>query len=208
MVRQNTPNPIATHIGHLDRNRQGQRSTHPQSTHSLPTMPFDSGELDTDVSSPPPDDWTQAVFTQLVNLCDRNHSDSIYRFPIVSSQGNQYILVSVFNNYVHVEPMASRSADSYVKAYKATFAFFRHLKHHIAVQRLDNETSSQLEDFFRTENVAVEYAPAQNHRTVRAERAIRDAKNHIISTLATAHPSSATTSRIDAQPSAALRPKP
>ena len=28
MIRQNTPNPIATHIGHLDRNRQGQRSTH------------------------------------------------------------------------------------------------------------------------------------------------------------------------------------
>ena len=189
MVRQNTPNPVATHIGHLDRNRQGQRSTHPQPTHPLPTMPFDSSELDTDVSSPPPDDWTQAVFTQLVNLCDRNHSDSTGRFPVVSSQGNQYILVSVFNNYVHVEPMASRSADSYVKAYKATFAFFRHLKHHIAVQRLDNETSSQLEDFFRTENVAVEYAPAQNHRTVRAERAIRDAKNHIISTLATAHPS-------------------
>ena len=56
MVRQNTPNPVATHIGHLDRNRQGQRSTHPKSPHPLPTMPFDSGELDTDVSSPPPDE--------------------------------------------------------------------------------------------------------------------------------------------------------
>ena len=85
--------------------------------------------------------------------------------------------------------MASRSADSYVKAYKATFAFFRRLKHHVAVQRIDNETSSQLEDSFRAEDVSVEYAPAQNHHTVRAERAIRDAKNHIISTLATAHPS-------------------
>jgi hypothetical protein len=188
MIRQNRPNPIATHIGHLDRNRQGQRSTHPpQVQHSPPsTMPFDSDDHDID---PSPDDWMQSVFTKLVNLCDSNHSDATGRFPIVSSQGHQYILVSVFNNYVHLEPMASRSADSYVKAYQATFAFFRQLKHHVAIQRIDNETSSQLEDFFRAEGVSVEYAPAQNHRTVRAERAIRDAKNHIISTLATAHPS-------------------
>jgi len=186
MIRQNRPNPIATHIGHLDRNRQGQRSTHPPSS---TTTPFDSDEHDVDIFSPSPDDWMQSVFTKLVHLSDSNHSDATGRFPIVSSQGHQYILVSVFNNYVHMESMASRSADSYVKAYKATFAFFRRLKHHVAVQRIDNETSSQLEDFFRAEDVSVEYAPAQNHRTVRAERAIRDAKNHIISTLATAHPS-------------------
>ena len=136
-----------------------------------------------------PDDWMVTAFTKLVTLGNSNHSDATGRFPVVSSQGNQYILVSVFNKYVHLEPLASRSAESYVKAYKATFAFFSSLKHRIAVQRLDNETSALLEDFFRANDVSVEYAPAQNHRTVRAERAIRDAKNHLISTLATAHPS-------------------
>ena len=178
MIRKNAPNALATHIGHLDRNRQGQQSTQPQASGSpvinSPQVPVHSSDLD-DIS-PSSDEWTTSAFVKLVPMTDANHSDATGRFPVPSSRGNQYILVSVFNNYVHLEPMPSRSAESYLRAFKATLSFFAKLNHHITVQRMDNETSGQLEDFFRTQGVTVEYAPAQNHRTVKADRAIRDAK--------------------------------
>ena len=111
MIRKNQPNAVATHVGHLDRNRQGQRSTQRQELSSLPV------DLN-DELSPPPDEWASKAYIKLVTLDHTNHSDATGRFPVTSLRGNQYILVSVFNNYVHLEPMPSRSAAAYLKAYK------------------------------------------------------------------------------------------
>ena len=51
--------------------------------------------------------------------------DATGRFPYKSDKGNEYILVAVYENYIHVEPLLSRSADSYVKAYAKVIDFFR-----------------------------------------------------------------------------------
>ena len=48
---------------------------------------------------------------------------------------------------------------------------------------MDNETSSLLEDYFDKKNITPDYMAPGDHRTLLAERAIRTAKNHIISIL-------------------------
>ena len=76
-----------------------------------------------------------------------------------------------------------------MKAYETTFAHFRQCGQVPTVQRLDNETSGALKKYFLQQQVAVQFVPAHNHRANRAERAIRDFKNHFIATLGTVHPS-------------------
>ena len=99
------------------------------------------------------------------------------------------MLVSVFNNYVYVIPMASRQGPDYVKAYKELYAHYRTLNMVPKIQRLDNETSTVLTNYLQGDpNVSVEYVPPQNHRTNKAEGAIKDAKNHYLATMATADP--------------------
>ena len=46
------------------------------------------------------------------------HSDATGEFPFESFDGNKYILVSSFLNYIHVEPLIDHTTPSYVKAYR------------------------------------------------------------------------------------------
>ena len=52
-------------------------------------------------------------------------------------------------------------------------------------QRLDNETSTALETFARTNSISIQYCAPHQHRALKAERAIRTFKNHFIATLCT-----------------------
>ena len=51
---------------------------------------------------------------------------------------------------------------------------------------MDNEKSGKLEEWFKEKSTKFSYVPPGNHRVLRAERAIRSAKNHIIATMCTA----------------------
>ena len=79
------------------------------------------------------------------------HSDATGEFPFESFDGNKYILVSAFLNYIHVEPLKDRSAPSYVKAYRKTIDFYKKIGFPISLQRLDNESSEPLEVYFKNE---------------------------------------------------------
>lgn len=81
--------------------------------------------------------------------------------------------------------MTSRHQTSYITAYKSTLSFWDRLGHKPVYQRLDNETSSALEQYASKNNVSIQYCPPGQHRSLKAERAIRTFKNHFISTLCT-----------------------
>ena len=198
MISMNDPNAMATAIGHLDRVRQRQYSTKP--SHAPPqasipitetsVRPTDTSDNDREDNDAVEEDEFFDVYTKLVAASDINHSDLTGRFPTTSRRGNQYLLVSVWNGYVHMEPQASRTDAEYLKSYKATIEFFRKRGNsNIRIQRLDNETSQLLDRYLRETVEHVQYLPPANHRANKAERAIRDSKNHIISILATTHPS-------------------
>ena len=63
--------------------------------------------------------------------------------------------------------------------------FWDRAGHKPLFQRLDNETSTALETFAAKNNIQIQYCPPGQHRSLKAERAIRTFKNHFISTLCT-----------------------
>ena len=194
VIRANAPNSVATAKGHLDRIRQGQRSTKEDASTppaaALPLQdedddsPFDGVNIDDE-------DGIDNIYTKMVSSKEVNSSNLSGQFPITSRSGFSYFLVSIFNAYIHYELMRSRTKGEYVRAFKATFAFFRERGGtQPRLQRLDNEKSNELESFFRDDaKVAVEYVTPGNHRSNAAERAMRDAKNHLIAVLSTTDPS-------------------
>ena len=192
MIRDNPPNSVASAKGHLDLTRQGQHSTK-TNERSLPkpALPVD----DDDFSSPnfsdalELDENTHDIYARVMAASDVLSSDLSGRFPVTSHNGFSYILFSLWRGYVHYELMRNKSASEYVRAFGATLEFFRNRGARPRVQRMDNETSKPLQHFFRTvAKVDVEYVPPQTHRANKAERAIRDGKNHLISVLCSTDP--------------------
>lgn len=193
MIRANSPNTVATAKGHLDQTRQGQRSTKDkQNAQPAAAVPLEDNELDSPfaISNLDNEDDMHNIYTKMMSASDVNSSDLSGRFPVTSRQGWAYILFSILNGYIHYELMRSRTAGEYIRAFKATFTFFRERGANLRVQRLDNETSTALDKYLREEaKVLVEYLPPENHRANIAERAIRDGKNHLIAVLSTTNPS-------------------
>ena len=125
------------------------------------------------------------IYTRVINIGHENHSDGTGRM-LPSLAGNKYVLVSVYDGYIKMQAHKDRSQEDYVKTYSALFDFMARNKKTISVQRLDNETSGAVEELFNERNINYQYVPPHCHRALRAERAIRSAKNHIIATLCTA----------------------
>ena len=162
----------ATARGHLDQHRQGLDST---------TTDTDPDQADG--THPPLPRGT--VFTKTVSLSQTAHSDLTGRFPVKALSGSEYVFISVLDGYIHCEPIASRHQSNYVNAYKNTLAFWDKVGHKPLFQRLDNKTSLVLETYAAKNNVSIQYCPPGQHRSLKAERAIRTFKNHFISTLCT-----------------------
>jgi len=186
MVRKNQPKSLATALGHLDRTRQGQRSTQIDTEETTddqfpktPTITHTNRILTRILKNPTPASPTARQFTDLTG-----------RFPVRSRAGNEYCLVMINEdtNYIHIEPMSSRGAQEYIRAYQRGVDFFT--RHGFAPQfdRLDNETSNALEEYCRAANIVIQYAPPYSHRANKAERAIRTFKNHFISSISTSDP--------------------
>ena len=111
-------------------------------------------------------------------------SDLPAEFPVNSFEGNKYVLITVFKNYIHPEGMPDKTAWSYKKAYQATFNFFAKKGHTPNLHRIDNETSEIVHNYIENErNITIQYVSPGNHRTLPAERAIQTFKNHVISTI-------------------------
>ena len=177
-------NPIATAIGHLDQRRQGIDSTRPPPpNHPVKSPPLTTTAL-ADFSPTADDTLPTELFCKIHSTADL---DATGRFPVQSTNKMEYMLVSYFNGYIHVEPLSSRGHAAYIDAYERTFTFWKQYGPLPVVVRLDNETSHQLEQFIKP-LATFQYFPPSNHRANRAERAIRTWKNHFISTIATASP--------------------
>ena len=183
MWRKNKPNSVVTAKSHLDLHRQNYRSTRQQQSTTPDSPPVDADN--------PPLDFADAAVLLVAPLKsnDTNYSDLMGRFPVESFFGNNYVLLSYFRGYVHTEPMQDRTSSSLIKAYSATFAYYKRFNQVPKYQRLDNETSKGLESFLRdTAKVTIEYVPPNNKRTNVAERIIRPWRNHYVAGLLSADP--------------------
>ncbi len=116
------------------------------------------------------------------------------RFPLRSMGGHEYMLLMFAEdpNFIHVEPMISRHASHHTDAYARGTDYFKSAKggnFHPEYERLDNETSAELESFCNEQEISIQYVAPHQHRANKAERAIRTFKNHWIACHSTAHSS-------------------
>jgi hypothetical protein len=195
-VAQHPPDFTATPKGHLRQRRQGIQPTNytpseVATVHSDVKDDFFPDALPTAGPGKPINTQAAApVITQCVPLTREHFSDMAGKFPYKSFRGAQYMLImySTDANYIHCETMPSRQGRDYAQAYERGINFFQ--EHGITPQweRLDNETSKELEWVARKLHIKIQYLPPNNHRASKAERAIQTWKGHFISTLCLTHP--------------------
>ena len=105
MARKYPANSVATAKGHLDLQRQGQSST--SKRHRDRQTALQHG----DELEPHMDD--EFLFTSTMHPKDyENHSDATGRLPVTLYHGNNYIMVSVYKNYIHAVAMKSREKEA------------------------------------------------------------------------------------------------
>ena len=151
---------IATAEGHLDRIRQRLDSTSQDILPSNDSIPTSFPKRHT-------------VYVKTVPISDTAHSDLTGRFPVPSITGNQYLLISTMDGYILAKPLSTHHHSEYVKSYQRTLIFFRAPGYPIIILRLDNETSSKLEQLARKICITIQYHPPSNHRVLITERSIR-----------------------------------
>jgi hypothetical protein len=184
MIRQNMPDLANTALGHLDLKRQGQHSTRTTAAAAIPWA--EQHDEDDEVSQDAPDTLRFSIHKTEEWI---NASDATGGFNCISFSDWKYLLVSVMNNYVHLELLRDRTQGEYLRAYRAMYSFYSNLFRAPTMQILDNETSATLENFLKnTAKADLQYVPPGMHRQNKAERAIRPTKNCIISMFTTTDP--------------------
>jgi len=183
MVRKNMPNSVATAKGHLQLTRQGIRST----------KQFD--ELEHEFAFPKKIVFKNKYIILTSKIISTEelqglHADLAGRFPYKSRRGKQYVAVlfSEETNYIHFELLCNRTAAEIARAYKAAIEFFEERNINTKIMHLDGETSDELESYIKKRQMKIQFCPPSNHRTLKAERSVQTAKNHIISSFCTADP--------------------
>jgi hypothetical protein len=159
-LRRNKPHSPATALGHITASRSNVRSsrspsTDPQTKLALSAQP---SALIENLAHYLPDELPDILLQCTVQHSSAFRRDAVFsdlpgRFPIRAKDGTEYLLLSVYKNYVHVETLPDRSSALIRSVYSATHTFFRKLGHHVRVQILDNETSESLFTYFQTENI-------------------------------------------------------
>jgi hypothetical protein len=210
-VRTHLPTTLATLKGHMDQTRANAQSTkrpqipahllnpqeHPPSAAAANVTDVPPSTTEVDDSHPPamggsdtPGKRTHHMFASLHDAKGQIFTDQPGRFLVPSSAGNEYFLLlyDYDSNYIHAEPMPSRTAKSIVKAYSKAHATLVTAGLRPQLQRLDNEASALLQQFMQDENIDFQLAPPHLHRRNAAERAIRTYKNHLIAGLSSTDP--------------------
>jgi hypothetical protein len=111
--------------------------------------------------------YSDNELSDIVLCCTVQHSsafrrDAIYsdlpgRFPVRAKDGSEYLLLSVYKNYIHVETLPDRSSPHLCASYSATHTFFRKLGHQLKIQILDNKTSEYLFTYVDTQHIGCWY---------------------------------------------------
>jgi hypothetical protein len=112
-------------------------------------------------------------------------TDQTGRFPVTSSQGNQYLLIlyDFDSNAILAEPMTNRSENEQLRAFNKLHTYLTERGFTPKLLWLDNEASAAFKSNLRTKNIDYQLVPPHSHRRLAAERAIQTFKNHFITIL-------------------------
>jgi hypothetical protein len=115
------------------------------------------------------------------------YTDLTGRFPTMSMENNQYVFVAYdyTTNAILVRAIPNREATTIAKAFQDVFSYLETKGFKPKFNVLDNEASSAITNFLRSQDIKYQFVPPNEHRVNAAERAIQTFKNHFISGLCT-----------------------
>jgi len=116
-----------------------------------------------------------------------SYSDRTGAFPLTTTNGFNYILVSVMEHYTHLILMKSMTQGAYTATFTALYSFYKSKSKRPKYQRLDNDVSTSVNELCADPelDVVMQFVHPNQHRANIFERAIRHAKNTIIAIIAT-----------------------
>jgi hypothetical protein len=168
----------ATAMGHMNQRRQNIRSTSKASIEKQQSPDTDLGTK------------THLVYAVVADQ-GQLYTDLMGKFLVRSSKGNSYVMLCYIYdcNYIKVDPMKSRSASEWVKAYGSIHQELTVKGFKPKLQTLDNKASTALKNLFTAQNIDYQLVPPHCHRRNAAERAIRTFKEHFVAGLSSVEPS-------------------
>ena len=189
LINKHYVKTAATAMGHLDRTRANLRSTQPKPPVLTP-LPTVLTPL-----PPPPGLALPKINPTAGAASDQpNIIRHIYR-PTQTNYsdgtGNvlhfNFFFLIMYNydqNFIHAEIVRDHTAATYIAAYNSGLAEFakRGIKPNHEV--MDNILAKEIEDNLNQLEIAIHLVPPHDHRTNKAERAIRTFKNHWIASVA------------------------
>ena len=112
-------------------------------------------------------------------------SDQTSAYPRTSSRGNKYICVFYVydTNRILGVPLKSRHSFKLLKAYQQVYKWCESRGFSPTLHRMDNETSSKVEEFIKSQQTGVQYSAPGRH-CAPAEKAVQTYKSCFKSTTA------------------------
>ena len=103
------------------------------------------------------------------------YSDQTGRFPCTSNRSNKYLAIFYVYNvkallYV---PIKSRAKEELLRAYKKIYSYLEARGFKLKLHKLDNETSTDVEEFITAQQAKYQYTPPDMHRSNAAERGVQ-----------------------------------
>ncbi len=125
-LRRNKPHSPATALGHITASRANVRSSSltpaDSSNKALSAKPSPLVEI---LEHYDENDLPDTLLQCTVQHSSSFRRDAIFselpgRFPVRAKDGSEYLLLSVYKNYIHVETLPNRSGSNLCAAYSAT----------------------------------------------------------------------------------------
>ena len=177
IVRRHLTQTDATVKGHLDQQRQRKRKNPISEEQPIPSTGTRSNTM-------------YAAILDPATPTGRTYNDLTSRFPIQSNRGTNYILVvyEYDSNAIIVRPLRNRTASEITRVFQSVIHYLQARGLRPRLHTLDNEASTILRDYLRSEAVEYQLVPPHIHQRNASERAIRTFKNHFIAGLASTDP--------------------
>jgi hypothetical protein len=140
-VHKYFPKSTATTKGHMDQTRKNTRSTQPLTEHP----PTDTN-TEQDPEEETDNEITNLLFATIDTTTGKIYTDQTGRFPVTSSQGNQYILVlyDYDTNSILTEPLKNRTGTEILRTYQKSHHYLTLQGFKPQTQWLDNEAYTAL----------------------------------------------------------------
>jgi hypothetical protein len=165
-------------MGHIDQQRSNVRSNQQQpasSPNEIEQTPDELLALRQDAAPPildAPEQRPHYIYVDCQESTGQIYSEPAGRFLQPSTSGNTTVIVVYYydSNYVHAEPMQSKTGPHILAAYKRAHKMLTATGLKPKLQNLDNEASKALQEFVQENAIDYQLAPPPPNSSTQRRR--------------------------------------